>query len=154
MTTNSRLGEMTTDHLLVRSLEEIAYATVGMTALALNEVGQERDLTLAQWRVLVILGEGPMRVGSIAERIGASLPSASRLVARMEAREFVVTAPDESDRRAILVSLAPLGRNTRNGVIQRRRRLIEELVGGDGSLANQTLERGMAILAERFSRFA
>jgi DNA-binding MarR family transcriptional regulator len=140
--------------MLVESLEELAFASVGMTALALNEVGQEKDLTLAQWRVLVILGRGPMRVGTVAERIGASLPSASRLVARMEFRGYVTTSPDERDKRATLVFLAPPGRITRDRVIRRRRRLIEELVGDDGSLASETLERGMEIIAERFSRFA
>jgi DNA-binding MarR family transcriptional regulator len=145
---------MSTDRMLIESLEELTFAAVGMTALALSETGPERDLTLAQWRVLVILGRGPMRVGAIAQRIGASLPSTSRLVARMEFRGYVSASPDERDKRATLVRLAPLGRNTRDGVIRRRRRLIEELVGDDTSLANLSLERGLAILAERLSRFA
>jgi DNA-binding MarR family transcriptional regulator len=144
---------MTTDRAVVESLEELAVATVAMTALALNSVGQEKDLTLAQWRVLVILGRGPMRVGSIAERVGASLPSASRLVARMETRGLVVTSRDETDHRATLVSLAPLGWSTRDGVIRRRRRLIDELVGDESSLAGESLETGLAMLAQRFSRF-
>ncbi len=145
---------MATDSTLVQSLEELAFATVGMTAVALNEVGHEKELTLAQWRVLVILGRGSMRVGAIAERIGASLPSASRLVARMEGRGYVVTARDEQDRRATLVSLAPLGSITRDGVISRRRSLIAELVGNDQSFGDLSLEQGLRRLADLFSRFA
>ena len=51
---------MRAETTLVDSIEELAFAAVGMTALALNEAGQEKDLTLPQWRVLVILGRGPM----------------------------------------------------------------------------------------------
>ena len=58
------------------------------------------------------------------------------------------------DRRATLVSLTPLGLSTRDGVIQRRRRLIGELVSDDIELAGVGLGEGLAILAERFSRFA
>jgi DNA-binding MarR family transcriptional regulator len=145
---------MKTETTLVDSIEELAFATVGMTALALNEAGQEKELTLAQWRVLVILGRGPMRVGAIADRIGASLPSASRLVGRMEAHGYVTLARDDVDRRATLVSLTPLGLGTRDGVILRRRRLIGELVEDDAALAGVSLGEGLAILAERFARFA
>jgi DNA-binding MarR family transcriptional regulator len=145
---------MKAETTLVDSIEELAFAAVGMTALALNEAGQEKELTLPQWRVLVILGRSPMRVGAIAERIGASLPSASRLVGRMEAHGYVALARDDVDRRATLVSLTPLGLSTRDGVIQRRRRLIGELVSDDIELAGVGLGEGLAILAERFSRFA
>jgi DNA-binding MarR family transcriptional regulator len=148
------LDRTVTDPTLVDSLEELAFATVGMTALALNEAGHAKELTLAQWRVLVVLGRGPMRVGAIAERVGASLPSASRLVARMEAHGYLVAAPDEHDRRATLVSLAPLGWSTRDGVIRRRRRLIGELVGDERTLTGSNLSEGLAVLAERFSQFA
>jgi DNA-binding MarR family transcriptional regulator len=145
---------MKAETTLVDSIEELAFAAVGMTALALNEAGQEKELTLPQWRVLVILGRSSMRVGAIAERIGASLPSASRLVGRMEAHGYVALARDDVDRRATLVSLTPLGLSTRDGVIQRRRRLIGELVSDDIELAGVGLGEGLAILAERFSRFA
>jgi len=146
--------KMIEDSALVDAIEELAFATVGMTALALNEAGQEKELTLAQWRVLVLVGRSPMRVGSIAERIGASLPSASRLVGRMETHGFVVMAPDDEDRRATLVSLTPLGQSTRDAVIQRRRRLIGELVGDAAELADAGLTEGLAMLAARFARFA
>jgi DNA-binding MarR family transcriptional regulator len=139
---------------LADSLEGLAVGVVGMTAMALNEVGRHKDLTLAQWRVLVILGRGSMRVGAIAERLGASLPSASRLVARMEAHGYVMSARDEADRRAMLVTLAPIGRATRDGVIARRKRLLAELVGSGDELATLSLEIGLAVLAERLARFA
>jgi DNA-binding MarR family transcriptional regulator len=147
------LAEMVTDDKLTDALAGLAFGIVGLTARALAEVGQENELTLTQWRVLVLLGRGSLRVGVIADRIGSSLASASRLVARMEDRGLVRTARDERDRRATLVSLAPLGVDVRGQVVRRRRLLIGNLVADDPLLASSSLEEGLAILAERFSRF-
>jgi DNA-binding MarR family transcriptional regulator len=138
---------------LVDALEGMTFGIVGLTARALADVGRENELTLAQWRVLVVLGAGPLRVGAVAERIGSSLASASRLVTRMESRGFVRTARDERDRRATLVSLAPLGDDVRSRVVRRRRQLIGELVAEGSGLEGLGLEEGLAVLAERFSRF-
>ena len=132
------------DERLIEAVEELAFGVVGLTSRALAETGQENELTLAQWRVLVILGQGPMRVGAIAERIGSSLASASRLVARMEARGFVGTARDHSDRRATLVSLAPLGVEVRARTIEVRRRLIGDLVAREPIPAGCRSDRSVA----------
>jgi DNA-binding MarR family transcriptional regulator len=143
---------------LLDALEGMTFGMVGLTARALADAalaypGRDNELTLAQWRVLVVLGDGPLRVGAVAGRIGSSLASASRLVTRMESRGFVRTARDERDRRATLVSLAPLGVDVRSRVVRRRRQLIRELVAEDSGLAGLCLEEGLAVLAERFSRF-
>jgi DNA-binding MarR family transcriptional regulator len=143
---------MITNEKLVDALEGLAFGIVGMTARALNETGHERELTLTQWRVLVVLGNAPLRVGAIAERIGVSLASASRLVTRMEDRGFVRAAQDQQDRRATLVSLAPLGVAIRDQAILRRRRLLEDLVADDPVLAGSNLQQGLGIIAERLSR--
>ncbi len=142
-----------TDEQLTDALESLAFGVVGMTAKALNQVGREKELTLTQWRVLVVLGAGPLRVGAIADRVGVALPSASRLVTRMEEHGFVQTARDEQDRRATLVSLAPLGVTTRDGVISRRRKLIGDLVADEPALLDVSFEGGLAILARRLARF-
>ena len=139
---------------LLDSLEELAFAAVGMTALALNEAGRSKELTLAQWRVLVILGRGPVRVGLVADRLAISLPSASRLVDRMEAHGLVEASRDGRDRRVMQVSLTALGRSTREGVIERRRRLIDEAVGSRGEFADMDLGPGLALLAERLASFS
>jgi len=141
------------DEKLIEAVEGLAFGVVGLTSQALAETGQENELTLAQWRVLVILGQGSMRVGAIADRIGSSLASASRLVARMEARGFVGTARDHSDRRATLVSLAPLGLEVRARTIEIRRRLIGDLVAREPIPAGASLGQGLGVLAARFSRY-
>lgn len=60
------------------------------------------------------------------------MPSASRLVERMERRGLVSSAPDPIDGRGRRVSLTQKGAGTRAQVLARRRAIIEAgLIGFD-----------------------
>jgi DNA-binding MarR family transcriptional regulator len=107
---------------LLDALEHLAMATVGLTATALSETREAQDLTLSQWRALVVLAERDgQHVGDLADRLGISLPSASRLVRRLERRGLVSAERDETDRRATLLSLRPRGRAAHRAVVATRR---------------------------------
>jgi DNA-binding MarR family transcriptional regulator len=120
------------DPILVDVLERLVFGAVGLTTVALEEAGAAVDLTFPQWRVLVVVGERPagIRVGLVAGRIGAAVPSTSRLLRRMEKRGLVDSARDETDRRATLVRLTPVGQRVRDRIVERRRALIRALVAG------------------------
>lgn len=110
---------------LLGALDRLAIEVVGITTIVLAEVAGTFELTLAQWRILVIVGErGGVRIGEVATRIGSSLPSASRMIGRLERRGLVTTDRDPADRRARLVRLTDQGALTRRGVLRRRRRRI------------------------------
>jgi len=97
-------------------------ATVGLTAAALGETAEGQDLTLSQWRALVVLAEEDgQHVGDLADRLGISLPSASRLVRRLERRGLVSAERDENDRRATRLNLLPSGRDAHRAVVAARR---------------------------------
>jgi DNA-binding MarR family transcriptional regulator len=109
----------------VEAIERLLVGGIGITALAVAEEVDAVDLTLAQWRALVIAAEEDgVRVGELANRLGVKVPSASRLVRRLERRGLVTAVRDEDDRRATIVRPSPTGRRIRNSVISRRRRLI------------------------------
>jgi len=114
---------------MIDVLERIAFATVAITTMALQEVAGG-ELTFLGWRVLVILGDGgaPIRVGDLGARLGLSSPSASKLVRRLQRRGLVLLAPDDSDRRAVQVALTPAGSDLRSAVIARRREILVEAV--------------------------
>jgi DNA-binding MarR family transcriptional regulator len=96
---------------LVSAVERIVSAGVGLTAVALTGTAEAAELTLPQWRALVLVGGSPgSRIGELATSLGVSLPSASRLVRRMERSGLVLTARDEIDRRATNVVLTDRGR--------------------------------------------
>ena len=82
-------------------------------------------LTLVQWRVLVIASRSQaLRIGELAEHLGISVPSASRLVRRIENRHLVTAVRADDDRRATIVSLTKAGRALVSDVVARRRDLI------------------------------
>jgi DNA-binding MarR family transcriptional regulator len=108
---------------LVDALERVALAAVGLTARALADAPSGPELTLPQWRVVVIVGERTegTRIGEIARRLGSGLPATGRLVHRLEHRGLVTSRTDPADRRATLVSLSPDGETVRSRILGVRR---------------------------------
>jgi long-chain acyl-CoA synthetase len=68
------------------------------------------DLTLAQYRVLGILGEGREAASVLAEKLAVSRPSVTGVVDGLVTRGLVCRNPDCSDRRRIDVDLTDTGR--------------------------------------------
>jgi DNA-binding MarR family transcriptional regulator len=115
-----------TDQRLLDAIDGLALGLVSVTERAIDETVGDLELTLTQWRVLLVIGQSrtPLRVGDVADRIQASLPSTSRILRRLERRTLLSTERDDRDRRATLVHLARAGTTTRRKVINARRRLI------------------------------
>ncbi len=140
------------DPRLVDTLERLVVGAVGLTTTALAGAGPAAELTLPQWRVLVVVAQGDgIRVSDIAGRVGVALPSASRLVRRLEHHGLVQTARDETDRRATIVRATGAGLRVWSALTDRRRRLIADMLDVldpplEGSLADQ-LERIESVFA-------
>ena len=119
------------DTTAVDALERLAFGLVAVTSRAIEEVSGG-DLTVQQWRVLVVLGgaEAGIRVSDLARRINASGPSTSRIVRRLEQRGLVAASVDAADRRAVRIQLSPTGEAIRGRVVERRRSLIRETLAG------------------------
>lgn len=115
-----------TDQRVLDAIDGLALSLVAVTERAITQTVGELELTLAQWRVLLVVGESPtpLRVGDVADRIQASLPSTSRILRRLERRGLLSTERDDRDRRATLVHLTAIGTSTRRKVIHARQRLI------------------------------
>lgn len=114
--------------MLLDELERLALGTVAVTTRALSETTGPTELTFLGWRVLVLLGLGEesLRLRDIAERLGASAPSTSRLIRRLERRGLVATGPDPTDRRGLRVRLSDDGDRLRMAVLARRRELLAQ----------------------------
>jgi len=129
------------DRDLVAALDRLAFAAVGMTARALGATPVAADLTVTQWRALALLHEAdrPLRLGEVAEGIGMSLPSASRLVDRLGRRGLTRSSVDPHDRRARSIGLSPSGAAVVRAVLASRRELISTAVAVlDGTLPGAT----------------
>lgn len=120
------------DDRLLDALDRLARAGVGITTRAIAEGGAAADLTLPQWRALVVVAETGMsgiRVGELGRRLRLAAPGASRLVRRLEMRGLVVVTRDAPDRRAAIVRATDGGRALWTAVTLRRRELIAEALG-------------------------
>jgi DNA-binding MarR family transcriptional regulator len=90
---------------LVDALAQTAFATVA----ALNRVGAEHDLSLTQLRVLGILRDRQIRIGTLADHLGLERSTTTGLVDRAERRGLVRRVPGSTDGRSVEVSLSADG---------------------------------------------
>ena len=135
---------------VAESLEQIIFAGVALTTVAISAARPDLDLTFPQWRVLVVLGESPagMRIGEVSRRIGVTLPATSRQLHRMERRGLIAVSPDDRDRRASRARLTPAGQEAYDAIIGYRRARLAEIAAPfefDDGLRSQVMR-----LAEAF----
>lgn len=139
---------------IIEPLELLMFGAIGMTTLALA-AASAGELTLPQWRALVVIGRGEAaRVGEIATAVGMTLPSASRLVRRLEGRGLVTTERDAADRRATLVRMTAKGSQVREDVVNRRRAMMEAALAAHTSNLPPGLVAGLAAIAGAFDEYA
>ena len=124
---------------------------VGVTARAVAEAAPE--LSLLQWRVLVVLAGSPdgRTVSEVADRIGSRLPATSRLLGRLRRRGLVEAHKDQPDARLTTVTLAADGLALHGRVVQQRREDLGAALDGAGL---QTADpAGLERLAAMFETF-
>jgi DNA-binding MarR family transcriptional regulator len=109
---------------------------VGIAAEALFAVAD--DVTLPQYRVLVLLDDRePWTMGALAEQLGVSPSTATRVCDRLTQKRLIARRVDESDRRSVRVELTKRGR-----------RLVDEVTREREAKVDEILER-MSIAAKR-----
>jgi DNA-binding MarR family transcriptional regulator len=112
--------------VLVDQVERLAVSLVALTNAAIGEASGSRDVTLSQWRVMVVLSAAPqrLRLRDLAQRIHVSTASASRVIHRLERKGLVTSTSDNDDARGIRIGLSDEGRRVRDAIVERRRELI------------------------------
>jgi DNA-binding MarR family transcriptional regulator len=111
-------------------VNQLAAELVSITNAAIAAAG-EGDLSFLQWRLLAVLGNEtePLRLHEIVGRVSTSMPSTSRLVARMERRGLVSRSRDPIDGRGRLIALTAKGHAVRDRVVGWRRAILAERLG-------------------------
>lgn len=95
--------EMTTR--LIKLLEGL-YAEMRCSP---EEEWSDVELTVPQLRTLVLLRQGPQRMGAVAEHLGTSLSSTTGMVDRLVDKGLMERVSDPSDRRVVACRLTPRG---------------------------------------------
>src|ERR1700743_1031663 len=115
-------GESVVDAVLTASRVLVAIA-----ARALADVADE--VTLTQYRSLVVLASrGPQSVAALADELGVTPSTVSRLCDRLVRKGLVRRREDRRDRRAVRLALTPAGRELVDAVTERRRTEIAGLL--------------------------
>lgn len=113
---------------LVDALLGASRALVAMAIRSLSASGH--DITLPQYRVLALLrSEGPHRVAELADCLGVSPPNATRICTRLGQKGLVRRTRSSRDRRAVRISLSPVGREVVEKVSALRREELGRIVG-------------------------
>jgi DNA-binding MarR family transcriptional regulator len=121
-------------------------ALVAVAARSLSDIAEE--VTLAQYRTLVVLASrGPQNLINLAEAIGVTPATATRMCDRLVTKKLIVREADQDDRRTIRIDLTKKGRRLVSDVTDRRR---EEI----GAILESISPVDQVLFAKALSRFA
>ncbi|GAA4916649.1 DNA-binding MarR family transcriptional regulator [Actinomycetospora succinea] len=109
----------------------------------------DEDVTLPQYRALVVLGQrGGMRSAELAAALAVTPPTCTRMCGRLEGKGLVVRERPADDRRAVAVSLSPAGRALVDDVSRRRRDELRTLLAGVPTGRRAAVVEGLRSLAD------
>lgn len=102
-------------------------ALVAIAARSLSAAPE--DVTLAQYRVLVVLAaRGPQTPGGLAAELGAAPSSVTRLCDRLERKDLIERRTAAENRRQVILTILPAGRAVVDAVTTARRAEIGQVV--------------------------
>jgi DNA-binding MarR family transcriptional regulator len=142
----SRAGQVADLDEVTEAVLTASRALVAVAARSL--VATEEQVTLAQYRVLVVLAsQGPKRLADLAEALAVNPSTATRVCNRLVAKGLIRRPRAAGDRREIRVALTALGREVVDEVTARRRREIRRLVAAIPAPARSEVVSGLRALA-------
>ena len=110
--------------------EAILLASRAMVGVAVRSLASsEEDVTLPQYRTLVVLSYGgPKRLADLAATLDVSPSTATRMCDRLVKKGLISRVRDEIDRREVNLDLTGSGRRLIEEVMERRRREVHTML--------------------------
>ncbi|HEX3909461.1 MAG TPA: MarR family transcriptional regulator [Solirubrobacteraceae bacterium] len=120
---------------------------MAIAARSLADAGEE--VTLTQYRSLVVLASrGQQSLGALAELLGVTPPTVSRMCDRLARKQLILRRADASDRRQIRVALSARGRRLVEEVTRRRRKEIAQLLASMSAAEQASVAASLQRLAD------
>ncbi|HJR26956.1 MAG TPA: MarR family transcriptional regulator [Acidimicrobiales bacterium] len=115
-----------------KAVDALLRASRALVAVAAASLAEVEDVTLPQYRALVLLSARPRTtVSELAAALGIHSTTATRLTDRLVRKQLVVRSEDPEDRRVTTLRLAPGGRRIVTDVMRTRsdqlRRIVAEM---------------------------
>jgi DNA-binding MarR family transcriptional regulator len=134
------------DEALVGVLLAVSRMMVALTTRTLAQL--EVDVTVQQYRALVLLATEGRRSSDLAEELGVAASTTTRMCDRLCQKGLVHRFHRDGNRRTIWLGLTEAGRETVGAVMRARQAELRRIVQGAGLVASKrTLE-----LLHRFVR--
>lgn len=114
--------------------DDVVDAVIGasrvLVAVAARSLGDVTDeVTLPQYRALVVLASrGPHRPAQLADGLGVSPSTATRMCDRLVRKRLVRRTREAADRRVVKIALTDTGRMLVTTVTRRRRREVTRIL--------------------------
>jgi DNA-binding MarR family transcriptional regulator len=135
-------AEQVVDAVLRASRVLVAVAARSLAAV-------DRDVTLAQYRALVVLASrGPQRPSELADALAVHPSTITRLCDRLVAQRLVLRSEAPNNRREVSIRLTAKGRRLVDTVTQRRRAEIAAIVARVPAKERATMVHALHSLGE------
>jgi DNA-binding MarR family transcriptional regulator len=132
---------------LVDALLSASRVMVAVAARSL--AGLDADVTLAQFRTLIVLAaRGPQRVVDVSAELGVNPSTGTRMCDRLVRKGLIRRARTSGDRRVIRLTLTPAGRDLVAEVTRQRREELSRLVAAVPADSHATLVAGLRALTD------
>jgi DNA-binding MarR family transcriptional regulator len=132
------------------AVDAVLTASRSMVAIATKSLGTAaEETTIAQYRALVVLGSrGPRRIAGLAEALDVAPSTAGRMCDRLVRKGLVRRHRARGDRRVVLVSVSPAGRQVVDDATGRRRELIADILGRLPASGQRAVAQALRVFAD------
>lgn len=135
------------DEELAQIVDTILAASRALVAVSARSIADASDVTLSQYRMLVVLSQSPSNLSTLAKALDVAPSTALRMVDRLVEAGFVDRAVPPDNRRETHLSLSSAGRRTVQSVTRRRQRDLQSVVERIPADQRPDLARSMAQFA-------
>lgn len=128
-------------------VDELLVTSRALLGVAAQSLADAHDVTIPQFRALVLLAAQPRTTTELAEALSVHQSTATRLCDRLVRKLWVRREPVEGDRRQVALVLTPGGERIVTSVLRRRRTAIAEIVDRMGDVDARAASAALAAFA-------
>ena len=111
------------------AIDAMLLASRAMVGIAARSLPEDADVTLVQFRALVLLNrDGALNAGRLAELLAVSPSTVTGLCDRLIAKGLVAREPRATNRREVVVTLAQAGKELVDSAVAARRKEIARIL--------------------------
>jgi DNA-binding MarR family transcriptional regulator len=129
-------------------VDAVLASSRALVALSARSIADNTDVTLPQYRMLVVLDHAPSNLTALADALDVIPSTAMRMVDRLVTAGLVQRTVPQEDRRVTHLELTAAGRQTVHKVTGKRRRDLQMVIEYIPAVQRPALATAMAAFAD------